>query len=417
MEKIKLIVEKLADSVAYYEDSPDITVNGSNIVNSNKYVHPDIKRSAELQVLNPLKKLMINDNLTDNFKYSVLGITISKEETRFEVTSCSREYMLFISEFLRNKRHLTDYISITQFIQDFINKINVNEDVLSSFDYNINKYFYINFYLFIHNKMKELYLDTVSKTKQFHKYLVEHITPDDSLMQQALQVFCQNIVAEYTHYLISAIIDFLHLYINPEKIDIPTQNAINEILDILEQNDDYYMLLNNRNTINTLLKTITDNLEKYPTKNNKRTENKINNIIDKLNNANSLLDIDKDELLNSFFKNYLASKISESYPKFHSVFKLIDMSKGYGFNLIAEYIWNNPHQTDEILNHYTDYLHKKAKKSKTELVHKSYVFDGSDKIICNIICAIDYTFPTTTEDYIKDKLGQILSNSSPLFPY
>ena len=99
MEKIKLIVEKLADSVAYYEDFPDITVNGSNIVNSNKYVHPDIKRSAELQVLNPLKKLMINDNLTDNFKYSALGITISKEETRFEVTSCSKEYILFISAF------------------------------------------------------------------------------------------------------------------------------------------------------------------------------------------------------------------------------------------------------------------------------------------------------------------------------
>ena len=142
MEKIKLIVEKLADSVAYYEDFPDITVNGSNIVNSNKYVHPDIKRSAELQVLNPLKKLMINENLTDNFKYSALGIKISKEETRFEVISCSREYILFISEFLRKKGHLTDYISITQFIQEFINKINVNENVLSSFVYNINKYFY-----------------------------------------------------------------------------------------------------------------------------------------------------------------------------------------------------------------------------------------------------------------------------------
>ena len=70
-----------------------------------------------------------------------------------------------------------------------------------------------------------------------------------------------------------------------------------------------------------------------------------------------------------------------------------------------------------MLNHYTDYSDKKTKKSKTELVHKPYVYDDSDTIVCNIICAIDYTFPTTTEDYIKDKLGQILSNSSPLFPY
>ena len=118
-----------------------------------------------------------------------------------------------------------------------------------------------------------------------------------------------------------------------------------------------------------------------------------------------------------FFKKFLTSKISESYPKFHSVFKLTDISKGYGFNLIAEYIWNNPLQTDEILNHYTDYLHKEAKKSKIELVHNPYDFDDSDKIICNILCGIDYTFPTTTEDYIRDKLNQILSDSSPLFPY
>ena len=149
--------------------------------------------------------------------------------------------------------------------------------------------------------MKELYLDAVSETKVFHKYLVEHITPDDSLMNQALQVFCQNILSEYTHYLISAIIDFLHLYINPEKIDIPTKNAANKILDILEQNDDYYMILNNRNKINAFVKIITDNLKEYPTKNNERTKNKINNIINKLNKTNSLLDTNEnlDQILSN----------------------------------------------------------------------------------------------------------------------
>ena len=32
-----------------------------------------------------------------------------------------------------------------------------------------------------------------------------------------------------------------------------------------------------------------------------------------------------------------------------------------------------------MLNHYTDYSDKKTKKSKTELVHKPYVYDDSDK--------------------------------------
>ena len=414
MENIKPIIENLADSITYYEGISNITVNGANIVESNKYVHKDTKRNNELHVLNPLKKLMIDDNLTDNFKHSQFGITISKLENQFEITACSKKYILFVSDFLRNEKHLTDYISITQFIQEFINKNNIEKEDLQSFVYNINKYFYINFYLFIHNKMKQLYLDCISETKEFYSFINKHITPDDFLTQRTLQDFHQNIVAKYKKHLIGAIIDFIHLYMNLEKIDIPTQNAANKILDILEHNDDYYMILNNRDKINGLLTTIINNLEEYPTKNNERTKNKINNIINKLNNANSLLDINKDELLLLFFKKYLTSKLSENHPRFYSVFKLTDISKGHGFEIIAEYIWNNPLHTEEILNYYNNYSRKKSKLKQS---FETYDFDNLDKIICDIICAIDYTFPTTTEEYIKNKLDEIFSNSSPLLSY
>ena len=171
---IETILKQHISSIKYYENLPCILVNGSQLFETDdKYIHKDLKRLNELNIINPLKKIMTDDNLTDKLNYSSLGVTVSKAINQFEISAVSKKYILFISEYIREQKNLTDYISIAEFIRGFIHKSDLTEKELNIFSYCINKYFHTNLHLFVHNKMKVLYLESISVTEELYQCLKE----------------------------------------------------------------------------------------------------------------------------------------------------------------------------------------------------------------------------------------------------
>ena len=98
---IETILKQHISSIKYYENLPCILVNGSQLFETDdKYIHKDLKRLNELNIINPLKKIMTDDNLTDKLNYSSLGVTVSKAINQFEISAVSKKYILFIFLFL-----------------------------------------------------------------------------------------------------------------------------------------------------------------------------------------------------------------------------------------------------------------------------------------------------------------------------
>ena len=171
---INAVIQQLVSSIKHYENLPYIKVNGSELFETdNKYMDKKEKRNNVLNIINPLKKIMNDSNLTGNLDCSLLGVTVSKPVNQLEISSVSKKYILFISEYIRNIKDLTDYISITEFIRGFMQKNNMTENEKYLFSYCINKHFYTSLFLFVHEKKKSLYLEAVSVTEELHQCLQE----------------------------------------------------------------------------------------------------------------------------------------------------------------------------------------------------------------------------------------------------
>jgi len=96
--EIDTIVQELLSSIKYYEGLPCVTVTSSDLYNAVEILKKTkLIKNDTFNILNPLKKIMVDSNLTDDFKHSYLGITISKSYNKFEITAPSMKYILFIS--------------------------------------------------------------------------------------------------------------------------------------------------------------------------------------------------------------------------------------------------------------------------------------------------------------------------------
>ena len=418
---IETILKQHISSIKYYENLPCILVNGSQLFETDdKYIHKDLKRLNELNIINPLKKIMTDDNLTDKLNYSSLGVTVSKAINQFEISAVSKKYILFISEYIREQKNLTDYISIAEFIRGFIHKSDMTEKELNIFSYCINKYFHTNLHLFVHNKMKVLYLESISVTEELYQCLKED--EGFNLENKRLNDFTQkhnqtytiindylNVLSyTYTKSLNSAIVDLLKLYVNPDKADVKTQKAINKILDVLENCNDFFKIHAQLDDINENIDIIVDDLRKYTKNKNEKIIKRSENIIAAFKDATSLL-ICKKQILILFFNKYLASLIYQNYFKLYSIFKINDFCVGSNFNELEEYIWNNPYDTDEIY----EYIQKNLKDQKftsidfTEKTLKIPDFDDIDILVCKILSGINFAYPCVNEKLIYITVNEV----------
>ena len=345
---IETILKQHISSIKYYENLPCILVNGSQLFETDdKYIHKDLKRLNELNIINPLKKIMTDDNLTDKLNYSSLGVTVSKAINQFEISAVSKKYILFISEYIREQKNLTDYISIAEFIRGFIHKSDMTEKELNIFSYCINKYFHTNLHLFVHNKMKVLYLESISVTEELYQCLKEDegfnlenkrlndFTKKHNQTYTIINDYLNVLSYTYTKSLNSAIVDLLKLYVNPDKADVKTQKAINKILDVLENCNDFFKIHAQLDDINENIDIIVDDLRKYTKNKNEKIIKRSENIIAAFKDATSLL-ICKKQILILFFNKYLASLIYQNYFKLYSIFKINDFCVGSNFKELEE---------------------------------------------------------------------------------
>ena len=430
--EINAIIQQLVSGINYYEKLPCIKVNGSELFETdNKYIHKDSRRLKELNIINPLKKIMTDSNLTDNLDYSSLGVTISKSVNQLGISAVSKKYILFVSQYLRKKKNLTSYISVAELVKNFIQSNEMSDDDLYSFQCCVNDYFHLNLYLFAHNKLKQLYL----KAKNMCNNLYDCLCTDNASFVSndniQLNQFCEKtpitfIVIndylnerghKYTKALSSAIVDFCELYVNIENVDDLTKNAINKILDILEDcNQNYFFkLVEPLNDINKNIEIITADLENYiktKSKGNERTIKRVKKIIDAFENAESFLLCDYIEISTRFFIKYLSSLIYEHYFNFYSIFKMNAFCIGCNFNELAEYLWNNPHDADEI------YMRIQNKLKDQDFICIDFTeksldipdFDEADFTACKLITNISFIYPCTKENSIYNTIEETLKD-------
>lgn len=423
--EIEMIIQQLVSSIRYYEKLPCIKVNGSDLFETNnKYIHKDSRRLNELNIINPLKKIMTDSNLTDKLDYSSLGVTISKSVNQFEISAVSKKYILFISKYIRNKKNLTDYISIVAFIQEFIQKNYMPENELYVFSYCINKYFYTSLHLFVHNKMKTLYLESKFATDKLYQCLIED--EDINIENEQLNDFAKkyivtysvindylnNLRHNYTKALCNAIADFFRLYVNIDKIDSKTQDALNKILDILENCDDFFKIHAHLKDINENTNIIVDNLKHYTEDKDKKTVKRTENIIARFKNADSLLICNKEKISALFFNKYLASLIYDNYSKFYSIFKMNDFCTSNAFNELAEYIWNNPLDADDIYKRIQNKL-KDQNFICNDFTKKAFdisAFDEEDFAVCKLVSNISFIYACVDENVIYNILENTIKD-------
>ena len=419
---INAVIQQLVSSIKHYENLPYIKVNGSELFETdNKYMDKKEKRNNVLNIINPLKKIMNDSNLTGNLDYSLLGVTVSKPVNQLEISSVSKKYILFISEYIRNIKDLTDYISITEFIRGFMQKNNMTENEKYLFSYCINKHFYTSLFLFVHEKKKSLYLEAVSVTEELHQCLQEDkginienkklndFAKKHNITYGVINDYLNDLNHKYTKSLSHAIVTLLELYVNPEKIDIKTQEAINKILDILETCDNFFRTHDSLDDINENIDIIVDDLKHYTENKKEKTVKRTENIIARFKDTDSLLMCDKEKISTLFFYKCITLLIYQNYFKFYSIFKMNDFCTSSNFNELAEYIWNNPYDTDDIY----EYIQKELKDQDfictdfTETALKIPDFDDTDIAVCKLLSGINFTYPCVDEKLIYITVSEV----------